>query len=443
MKAILRAVLGMTLCLLPIRVGAEGPPGSSLTVAECVRIALEKHPSLKGARAQVEAAHQRVWQQAAGYLPRGSYVYNFNRQERPLTAILGGGQVGTVQRRETSQLFNFNNTLFSMNQILFDFGRNLDSIQAALASERAREADQETTAQSVIFNVKQSYYTVLSSQRLLQVAEETLAQNQKHLEESQARYEVGLAPRFDVTQAQVQVANSALNLVNARNNVALARENLRNAMGLTSPLTAELVDDLVYEKMDLDVDRLLSRAYAVRPELSSFVAQQQAAAERVSALWKQYLPSLSGSAQYNWTGRDFPLRPGWNLGLAFTFPLFDSVLTSAQIGEARAELRSLEAQIEELQQQIVLEVRQAYLNVRQAEESILASETALKQAQENLGIAEGRYSAGVGNIIELTDAQVLLTSARANHVQALANYKTSLAQLERAVGVELVQGEEE
>jgi outer membrane protein TolC len=212
-------------------------------------------------------------------------------------------------------------------------------------------------------------------------------------------------------------------------------------MGLTSSLTAELVDDLVYEKMDLDADRLLSQAYAVRPELSSLAAQQQAAAERVSALWKQYLPSLSGSAQYNWTGRDFPLRPGWNLGLAFTLPLFDSVLTSAQIGEARAELRNLEAQIEGLQQRIALEVRQAYLNVRQAEESILASETALKQAQENLEIAEGRYSAGVGNIIELTDAQVLLTSARANYVQALASHKTSLAQLERAAGGELVPGE--
>jgi outer membrane protein TolC len=411
-------------------------------VAECVRIALEKHPSLKGAQAQVEAAYHRVWQQAAGYLPRGAYAYSFNRQERPLTAILGGGQVGEGQRREISQLFNFNSTSFSMNQTLFDFGKNLDSIQAALASKRAREADHETTVQSVVFNVKQAYYIVLSAQRFLQVAEETLAQNQKHLEESQGRYEVGIAPRFDVTQAQVQVANSALSLVNARNNVALARATLRNAMGLTSPLTAELVDDLVYEKVDLDADGLLSRSYLVRPELGSLMAQQQAAAERVSALWKQYLPSFSGSAQYNWTGRDFPLRPGWNIGLAFTFPLFDSVLTSAEIGEAKAELRSLEAQIEELQQQIALEVRQAYLNVRQAEESIPASETALKQAQENLDIAEGRYSTGVGNIIELTDAQVLLTSARANHVEALANYKISLAQLEKAVGEELVAKEE-
>jgi outer membrane protein len=434
MRTILRVGLGMLICFFPVGVEAGDPSGPSLTVAECVEIALERHPSLKGARAQVEAAYQRVWQQVAGYLPRGDYGYNFNRQERPLTAILGGGQVGEVQRRETSQRFNFNSTSFSMDQVLFDFGKNLDSIQSALASKRARDADHETTAQSVILNVKGTYYTVLSAQRLLQVAEENLARDQKHLQEAGARYEVGLAPRFDVTQVQVQVANATLALVRARNNVALARANLRNAMGLTSPLTAELVDDLAYEEINLDADRLLSRAYAVRPELSSLIALQQAAAEQVSSLQKQYLPSLLGRAQYNWTGRDFPLRPGWNVGLAFTFPLFDSVLTRAEVGEAKAELQSLAAQVEEL--------RQAYLNIHEAGESIIVSETALKEARENLEMAEGRYSTGVGNIIELTEAEALLTAAQANHVQALANYKISHAQLEKAVGVDLVQEEE-
>ncbi len=438
MRAILRAVLGIMMCLLPVWGEAADPSDSSLTVAECVGIALEKHPSLKGAQAQVDAAYQRVWQQVAGYLPRGGYGYNFNRQERPLTAILGGGQIGEGQRRETSQRFNFNSTSFSMEQMLFDFGKNLDSIQAALASKRADEADYKTTARSVIFSVKESYYNVLSAQRLLQVAEETLERDQGLLREAEARYEVGLAPRFDVTRVEVQVANATLALVRARNNVALARENLRYAMGLTSPLVADLVDDLAYQEVDLDADSLLSRAYAVRPELSSLIAQEQAAAERVSFLQKQYLPYLSGSARYNWTGREFPLRPGWNLGLAFTFPLFDSILTTAEVGEAKAELRALKAQTEGLRQQIILEVREAYLNVRQSEESIFASETALKQARENLDMAEGRYSAGIGNIIELTQAEVLLATAQANHVQAQANYKTSLAQLERAVGIDLL-----
>jgi outer membrane protein TolC len=145
------------------------------------------------------------------------------------------------------------------------------------------------------------------------------------------------------------------------------------------------------------------------------------------------LPSITGNAQYNWTGREYPLQQGWLWGVTLTFPLFDDILTVAQVGEAKANLRGLQAQEENLRQQVTLEVRQSMLNVQQAEESVRVSEATVGQARENLTIAEGRYSAGVGNIIELTDAQVLLTSAQANSIQALATYKTAVAQLEKAV----------
>ena len=441
MRALFGTLLGLTLCVSVLTASAAGPPGSPLTVEDCVGIALERHPALRRARADADAAHQRVWQEVAGYLPKGSYTYDFTRQEQPLSAILRGGEVEEAGQRETSQLFNFNTTAFSMNQVLFDFGRNLDSIQSALASERARRADEETTVQELVLGVKQSYYQVLSAARLLRVARETLDRNRKHLTISQARHEVGLAPKFDVTQARVQVANSNLDLVGARNDLALAREGLRRALGLEGPLAAELVDDLAYAKRRVDVQRLVGRAQGLRPELGRLTAERDAAAERLSALRKQYLPSLSGRAQYNWTGRDFPLRAGWNVGLAFVLPLFDSTLTTAQVGEARAQLRSLEAQMDDLRQQVELEVRQAWLGLRRAEEAILASRTVQEQARENMDIAEGRYSAGVGNIIEITDAQVSLSSAEAEHVRALADYKVSLAQLDKAVGAPAGGGE--
>jgi outer membrane protein TolC len=82
-------------------------------------------------------------------------------------------------------------------------------------------------------------------------------------------------------------------------------------------------------------------------------------------------------------------------------------------------------------------VRQAVLNVQQAAESIRVSEKGLQLARENLDLAEGRYSTGVGNIIELTDAQASLTTAEANHVQALYTYKTSVAALEKATARQL------
>lgn len=430
-------LVGLLLALLPGG-AAQGEPAqdTTLTLQEAIDAALAQHPTLRVGEATVEAAQERVRQQVAGYLPRGAYVYNYTRKKQAIPAAVGGVQAGQ-QARATSQLFNFNTTNFSMSQLLFDFGRTLDSIRAAIASVEASNADLDTTRQTVILNTKQAYYSVLANQRLLQVADETVRQNQKHLEEAQARFQVGLAPRFDVTQAQVQLSTAQLNQVTARNNVALARETLRTAMGVTGPFPFVLVDTLQRGTLTLNDEALLTQAYAHRPELQSIQAQQRATAEQVSALQKQYLPSITGNAQYNWSGREYPLQQGWLWAVTLTFPLFDDFQVVGQVGEAKANLRGLQAQEDNLRQEIALEVRQSFLNVRQAEESIRVSEQTVGQAQENLAIAEGRYAAGVGNIIELTDAQVLLTSAQANNIQALATYKTAVAQLEKAINQRL------
>lgn len=428
-------VIGLLLCLFPSgKAQGESSPDTSLTLQEAIDTALAQHPTLRMGQATVEVAQQRVRQQVAGYLPRGAYSYTYTRQQRPLTAAVSGVQVNGEQRQRTiSQSFNFNSTTFSLSQLLFDFGRTLDSIRSALASVEASTADFEATRQTVIFSTKQAYYGVLAAQRLLQVAEETVQQNQQHLEEAQSRFQVGLVPRFDVTQAQVQVSNAELNQVTARNNVALARETLRTAMGVTGPFPFTLVDTLEHGTVTVDDEAILAQAYTNRPELHSIRAQQRAAAAQVSSLQKQYLPSVSGTAQYNWTGREYPLQQGWFWGVTLTVPLFDNILTTAQVGEAQANLRNLEAQEENLHQQIALEVRQSFLNLLQAEESIRVSKQTLTQAQENLDLAEGRYLDGVGNIIELSNVQVLLASARANHIQALYSYKTAMAQLEKAI----------
>ncbi len=419
---------------------AEAPLGSQLSLEEAVDIALAQHPTLAIGQASIDAAQQRVRQQEAGYLPQGRYIYTYSRQERASTSATGGVQVGGIIQQRTStqtQLFNFNSMAFNFSQLLFDFGRTLDDIRSARANVEASTADLDTVRQTVIFTTKQAFFITLASRRLLQVADETVQQNQQHLANAQARFEVGLTARFDVTQAQVQVSTAILNQVIARNNVALARETLRTAMGLTGPFLFTLVDTLDHRPVTLNDEDLVPRAYANRPELRSLHAQQRVTEGQVSARQKQYLPSVTGNAQYNWTGREYPLQQGWLWGVTLTVPLFDDILTSAQVGEAKANLSGLQAQEANLRQQILLEVRQSTLTVQQAEESIRVSEVTVRQARENLALAEGRYAAGVGNIIELTDAQVSLTAAQASNIQALTTYKTALAQVEKAINQRL------
>jgi len=102
--------------------------------------------------------------------------------------------------------------------------------------------------------------------------------------------------------------------------------------------------------------------------------------------------------------------------------------------ESKANLNVLSANEEALRQTVFLDVKQAYLNLKEAEESIPAAELVVQQAEENLDLANGRYAAGVGNPVEVTDAQVALSSAKLTFIQTLYDYKIAHANIEKAMG---------
>src|SRR5206468_6844436 len=172
----------------------------------------------------------------------------------------------------------------ALSQVLFDFGQNLSLIHAAERSAESVAADAATEHDTVVLNVEQAYFGLLASYRLRDVADETIADNQKHLGLAQGRFGVGLAPKFDVTQAQVQLASAELNQVTARNNVSLGRETLRHALGLGGPLDFDIVDALEQPPIEVDDAEALALAYEHRPELRSIRAQVDAAAQRVAAV---------------------------------------------------------------------------------------------------------------------------------------------------------------
>jgi outer membrane protein TolC len=411
------------------RTVAEDLPKKDL--ADCIRLALERQPDLKAATANTEAGAQRTWQSISGGLPQINATYSANRRKTSATARTGA-PVGGDLASSRSRTFNFYSTGVSLSQILFDFGQTLDSIRAAQATEKSLQADESTQRETVVFNVKQGYFNLLTAKRLLDVAKENIRQNQKHLDLAQGRYDVGLATRFDVTQAQVQLANAELAEVTARNNVALARETLRTALGFDQPLDFEIVDTLDIHNVQIEEAKAVDLAYDHRPELMSQRLQQESLNDQIAALQKNYLPNVAGDASYTYSGQDYPLQESWNLGATVNLSVFNGGLTTAQIGEAKANLSSLKYKEQSLRQQVALQVRQAVLNLSQAMESIRVAGKGLEQARENLDLAEGRYSTGVGNIIELTDAQASLTTAEGNNVQALSNYKTAVAALEQA-----------
>ncbi|MDD2673038.1 MAG: TolC family protein, partial [Syntrophales bacterium] len=296
-------------------------------------------------------------------------------------------------------------------------------------------SDLESTAEQVVFRVKQTYYALLQAQRNRAVAVETVGQFQEHLEQARAFYEVGTKPRIDVTKAEVDLSNARLNFIRAENTVRIARVNLNNAMGVSAVPDYTVQEEAVIQPGDAELGEVLKRAYESRPDLQSIIAREKAAEQSVRLVRSDYLPYLTGNANFGWAGDEAPLDRGWAVGAAVNFPIFSGFLTRYQVEEAKANLRVLKANEESLRQAIKLEVEQAVLNLREARERISTGEITVRQGAENLELARGRYAAGVGSPIEVTDALVIYSNAKTTLNQAVYDYKTAEADLERAIGL--------
>jgi outer membrane protein TolC len=173
---------------------------------------------------------------------------------------------------------------------------------------------------------------------------------------------------------------------------------------------------------------------AQKKKESSVSRKKEALKKNVLLNQKGYLPVLSGSAGYGYVGNDSTSDRSWSVGVALTFPLFTGFSTKYQIDEAKANLNVLKANEDSLTQQVSLEIESAYLSLKEASERIGAAETVVRQAMENVELAEGRYEAGVGSSIEITDAMITLNNAKMTYITALADYHVAQANLEKAMG---------
>lgn len=397
--------------------------GDVLSLQQCIQIALKTHPGVMASTGDLEAARSRVGQAKSDFYPQIGLSAGYSRiSPAPAAAASMGGD------------YNQYSAGVSLSQDLYDFGKTSTKTKIQEFYTVAAGADLMDTEARITHAVKQAYYNVLRAKRGLEVAAETVKQNRRHLDRAEAFFEVGTRPKYDVTASEVNLSNARLNLIKAENALSLSKVNLNNAMGATDAVEYEIEDNLAFVKYGVTFEQALSKAYGNRPDMKSAAAKRTAAEKAVEFAGAGYYPVLTGSAAYNRSAEDFPLEQSWNAGVTLSFPLFNGFMTKSQVQEARAILKSAKANEDLLRQGIYLDVRQAFLNLRQAEDSIRTAELTVKQATENLDIANGRYAAGVGSPIEVTDAQVLYSNAKLTLIQALSDYKAAVASIEKAMG---------
>lgn len=401
--------------------------GDLLTLDRCLELARQRQPSIAAGQANIAANRSRIQQARANYLPQINVTGAYNR-----FTMLPGAAASVNPHTD------FGNDQFAtsagLNQNLYDFGRTGDQVKVQELRHGGAKADLDDVVEQTMLQVKLAYYSVLQAKRSKAVDEEAVEKFKQHLTQAQGFFEVGAKPRFDVTKAEVDLSNAQLQLIKSSNAHRLAKVNLNAAMGLPTAPEYELEDNLSYEKFEISLSEALDQAYEQRADLRSLLHKRQAAEAALALARKGDLPSVNGNAAYSWAGSHIPLEHGWNLGVAVNIPIFNGHLTEHQAGEAQANLSAVQANEELLRQRIFAELQQAHLNLEEAGNTIPTAELAVQQAYDNLAIANGRYAAGVGGPIEVTDAQLLYSSAQAGYIQALHAYKRAQASLGKAMG---------
>jgi len=436
------------LLLLPCLSFAQAiKQGEVLTLSRAIEIALATQPTILAARYSVKSSEARVGEALSNYYPQVTGSTSYSRVH-PAPSTLGAtvpvGGAGTppgVAGAGASSLSPFSVSSYdlytgsmSLNQVVYDFGKTSSQVRINKLNTEASRFDLVNARATVVLNVKQAYYDVLQAQRNRDVAKESVDQFQRHLEQARGFFEAGTKSRFDVTKAEVDLANGRVNLISAEDQIKLAIVSLNNAMGIADAPDYELENILVYEKFDLPFEDALTTAYAQRPDLLAQTKRTSASKESITLARKGYFPVLTVNGAYEYTGFDFPLQSAWTYGLNLSIPVFNGYLTYYQELEARANFAAASANERSLRLDIYSQVQQGYVNLRDASERIIASEVSLRQAKENVDLANGRYEAGVGSPLEVTDAITARANAESTYTAALRDYKTAQALIEKAIG---------
>jgi outer membrane protein TolC len=391
-----------------------------MTIDRCIELALGSHPRLAEVRSGVESQSFRVQGAAAQAKPQvrvsSSYSRSYNENS---------GEGSSV------------NTDISLSQTIFDWNRTNLSIQAARQELEARRFDESTSEQDVVRDVVKAYFSLNCGNRTLAIARERLQNYEKRLGWATDFYEAGAKAKIEVTKARTDLANAKLDLVSAKGAMWKAESNLAYATGIPDIPTGRVEDMLEagFLNLDIGVDEAIEMAMRDRDDYKALNIRIEAAETNLALARKGMSPTVTGNAGYAFSGENDPIdRKDWRLSLGISIPITDGGETKMRIKQADADLEGIRASGESLRQNIISQVRTAYASLEEAREAVTAAREAEIQAFENLRLAEGRYSAGVGESLEISDAVDGYARARMSIANSLYNKNAAEADLLRAVG---------
>jgi len=411
---------------------------TTYTVDELLLKSIENSPALKVSNLNYKASQERYNASFSNYLPNIDLKASVTR----------GGMSDTTSPNNTLLQDTFLLGNLSLKQIIYDFGKtgsNADYYQydsdAYLFKNHQKISDK-------IREVKEAYYNVLKTQALINVQRENVKLNSAQLYRSERYFTAGIRTKIDVSDANVKLIKSKIDLKNAQYNLKLAYANLDKVVGFTSTTTDYSVYmpalDLtnLYDTVsdyDLNLRESIEFAYKNKPELLQYQANVKSAESLVDVSTSEYYPELYIGADYTKQSRldafaSFVPEDQWQVGVNLNWNLYQGGGSDARIQESKLNAAASDFQLRDLKLQIKNQVTNEYINVYRGKDTLELSQSLMEAAALKFEQAGKRYENGLSDYIELQQARQEYIDSKASLVIDYYDYYIAIANLDNAIG---------
>ncbi|MEH2169798.1 MAG: TolC family protein [Nostoc sp.] len=400
-----------------------------ISLAQALELAKRNNRDLQVAILQLERSRSVVREAQAALFPTlglNSSVTNS-----------GNGFSNNSSQANSSQ----NNTSFNgsaqLNYNLYTSGNRQATIRAAEEQLRVDQLNVESQSLTISLNATTQYYDLQQADQQVRINQSAVINAQASLRDTQAREQAGVGTRFDVLQAQVNLANAQQQLTNAISQQQIARRQLATLLSLSQSVDISASDPVQLAGLwPQTVEQSIVQAFQNRPELQQYLGQRNISEQQRRQALSQLGPQVSLVGNYNLLDRyndGVSITDGYSAGIQGNLTLFDGGVAKARADQSRADIAIAESQFATQRDQIRFDVEQYYAQLQSNLNNVQTSSVALNQAREALNLARLRFQAGVGTQTEVIDAENDLTRAEGNRVAAILDYNRALANLQRSV----------
>ena len=443
----------LLILLLSPSIGRAQEPGSSssgaqegnnkpvlkLSLEQAVEIALSPEGStrVKIAKELIKQAQAQAAQARASLLPNIDAYVGQQNQTRNLEAVglsFSLPITGFVFPRLVGP-FNVFDARATASQSVFDLS-SIKRFQASRAGISQAEAELENAQDQTRDLAARAYLAALRSDAGIEMARANVLLSQALVKLASNRKTAGTSTGIEVTRAQVQLANEQQRLLVASNERERAHLQLLRAINLDLDAEVELTEHLDFVPMqEVPLAQAIKTALESRADWKAQQRRETAVHLSQTATRLERVPSLSVFADYGSIGSSINNAiPTRTYGFTVRVPVFDGGRRDARGAEGAAKAHQERLRTDDLRTQIELDIRLALESLRSSGEQVKTAREGLILAENELAQAQRRFQAGVGNSIEVTDAQTRLERARDNEIQALFNYGMSRIDLNTAMG---------